>query len=144
MEAARVWTTIGGTITSFSKYIMQTFPAEGMIHKGDRERILSFLVAFPVALKRQLRNERDLRELKSILTSKDLAGLQHADSMPSFCLAVLSGYLLEAKKLEDKFPQTFIVHLIKWIADLAGAADVCDQIKTMPAPYSYITYVIII
>lgn len=140
MEAARVWTNIGGTITSFAQYVVQAFP-EGMLHRGDRERILSFLVAFPVALKRELRRERDLSELKNVLTKKDLAHLQSASSMSGHCLFVLSGYMLKARERESHFPQTFIVHLIRWIADLAGAADVCLQINTMPAPYSYITYV---
>lgn len=110
-----------------------------MIHKGDRERILSFLVAFPVALKRELRCERDLSELKNVLTSRDLAELQGSDSMSSYCLYVLSGYMLRARDRESQFPQTFIMQLIRWIADLAGSADCCMQIKTMPAPYSYVT-----
>lgn len=138
MEAARVWTNISGTITSFAKYVMQAFP-EGMIHEGDRERILSFLVSFPVALKRELRNERDLSELKTILMARDLATLQSAESMSGHCLYILSGYMLKAREKESHFPQTFIVYLIRWIADLAGSADICMQIKTMPAPYSYVT-----
>lgn len=108
MEAVRVWTSLGGTISSFAKYVLQAFP-EGMFHRGDRERILGFLVAFPVALKRELRGERDLRELKNVLTEEDLAKLQNAESMSSFCLYVLSGYVLNAKAEEAKLPQTFIV-----------------------------------
>lgn len=108
MEAVRVWTNIGGTITSFAKYVCQAFDS-GMFHRGDRERILGFLVAFPVVLKRELRNERDLRELKGVLTQDDLAKLQNAASMPSYCLYVLSGYCLEAKTRESELPQTFLV-----------------------------------
>lgn len=140
MEAVRVWTNIGGTITSFAKYVCQAFP-ENMFHPGDRERMLGFLVAFPVTLKRELRGELDLQELKGVLSQGDLAQIQNASSMPSHCLYMLSRYCLHAQSNESKLPQTFLVHLIRWIADLAGAADVCTQIKTMPAPYSYISYV---
>lgn len=108
MEAVRVWTSIAGTITSFTKYVLQAFP-EGTFHRGDRERILAFLVAFPVSLKRELRGERDLRELKSVLSGPDLAKLQNADSMPSYCLYILSAYCLHAKAQESRLPQTFIV-----------------------------------
>lgn len=108
MEASRTWTNISGTITDFSKYIVLGFP-EGIFHKGDRERILSFLVAFPAVLKRELRNERDLRELKSVLADSDLARLQNADSMSSYCLYVLSGYMLKARRREHEFPQSFLV-----------------------------------
>ena len=111
MEAVRVWTNIGGTITSFTQYIVQAFPA-GMFHNGDRERILAFLVAFPVALKRQLRREKDLRELKDVLTRSDLAELQNAPNMPAHCLYMLSAYCMHATKREHKFPQTFIV--VSW------------------------------
>lgn len=103
-----MWTSIGGTITSFAKYVCQAFEA-GMFHRGDRERLLGFLAAFPVALKRELRNERDLRELKGVLTREDLAKLQNAPSMPSYCLYVLSGYCLTAKRSEKELPQTFLV-----------------------------------
>ncbi|CAN8066368.1 unnamed protein product [Agarophyton chilense] len=139
MEAVRVWTGIAGTVTSFTKYVVQAFPP-GTFHRGDQERILGFLVAFAVALKRQLRGERDLRELKGVLIPEDLAELQNAPSMPSHCLYIISAYLLSAQRREDRLPQAFIVHLIRWVADLAGAADTCMQIKTMPAPYSYISH----
>ena len=108
MEAVQTWTNIAGTITSMAKYIVQAFP-RGSLHKGDRERILSFLVAFPVALKRELRDERDLRELKNILSTADLARLQKADSMSSYCLYVLSSYALHFRREEGRLPQTFVV-----------------------------------
>lgn len=108
MEASRTWTTISGTITDFSKYVVLGFP-EGILHKNDRERILSFLVAFPVVLKRELRNERDLRELEKVLSEPDLARIQSAESMSSYCLYVLSGYLLKARRREHEFPQAFLV-----------------------------------
>lgn len=103
-----MWTNMGGTITSFAKYVCQAFEG-GMFHRGDRERMLGFLVAFPVALKRELRNERDLRELKGVLTQEDLAKLQNAPSMSSYCLYVLSGYCLSAQTKESQLPQTFLV-----------------------------------
>lgn len=108
MEATRIWTGIGGTTTSFAKYVVQAFP-KGMFHRGDRERILGFLVAFAISLKRELRGERDLSELKGVLAEEDLSRLQSADSMSSYCLYILSGYMLSVKTKEKHLPQTFIV-----------------------------------
>lgn len=108
MEGIRVWTGIEGTISSFAKYAVQAFQP-GCFHRHDRERILGFLAAFPVALKRELRNERDLRELRNVLSAEDLTRLQNAPSMPSYCLYVLSAYCLEAKRTERKLPQSFLV-----------------------------------
>ncbi len=108
MEGIKIWTSIGGTANSFAKYIVQAFPP-GMFHPGDRERILGHLVAFPVALKRELRDEQDLRELKNVLAPEDLAELQSASSMSSHALYVLSAYMIKAQKKENRFPQTFLV-----------------------------------
>lgn len=110
MEGARIWNTIDGTVTCIAKYIVMAFPA-GVFHPGDRERILGFLVAFPVALKRELRLETDLRELKSVLPAEDLARIQSAPSMSTYTLHVLSSYLLtaKAKAAEKKLPMTLII-----------------------------------
>lgn len=108
MEGLRLWTMIHGTITSTANYVVQAFSRD-CFHIGDRERILGYLVAFAVTLKRELRDERDLRELKCVLTDEDLSRLQNAPVMSSYCLYVLSGYCLEAKQTETQLPQTFIV-----------------------------------
>lgn len=139
MEGMKIWTNVAGTITSTAKYFVQAFKPD-FCHKGDRERLLGWLVAFPVALKRELRGERDLRELKSVLAPEDLAELQNAPNMPSHALYVLSAYIIEARKYERAFPQTFLVHLIRWIADLASAADMCMQIKRTPCAFSYVAH----
>lgn len=139
MEGMRIWTSIAGTCTSTAKYFLQAFPP-GMFHAGDRERMLGWLVAYPVALKRELRDERDLRELRNVLATEDLAELQNAPNMASHTLFVLSAYILRARTGERRFPQTFLVHLIRWIADLASAADMCIQIKRMPCAFSYVAH----
>ncbi len=139
LDGLKIWTQISGTIGSTSKYFLQAFPP-GLFHEGDRERMLGWLVAFPVALKRELREQRDLSELKPILAPEDLSELQNAPNMPSHALYVLSAYIMKARNMERRFPQTFLVHLINWIADLATAADMCMQIKRMPCAFSYTSH----
>lgn len=80
-----------------------------MFHEGDRERMLGWLVAFPATLKRELRGERDLRELKNVLAPEDLVDLQNAPNMASRTLYVLTAYILKAREMEDQFPQSFLV-----------------------------------
>lgn len=139
LDGLKIWTNIAGTIGSTAKYFMQAF-RPGEFHSGDRERMLGWLVAFPVALKRELREERDLSELKAVLAPEDLAELQNAPSMSAHTLFILSAYIIKAKDKENKLPQTFLVHLINWIATLAGCADKCMQIKTMPCAFSYVAH----
>lgn len=66
-------------------------------------------MAFPVALKRELRGERDLRKLKNVLSPEDLAELQNAPKMVSHTLLVLSAYILKAHDIEEDLPKTFLV-----------------------------------
>lgn len=139
LDGLKIWTKIAGTIGSTSKYFLQAFPP-GLFHQGDRERMLGWLVAFPVALKRELRNEKDLRELKHVLAPEDLAELQNAPNMASHTLYVLSAYIMKARTMERRFPQTFLVHLITWIADLAESADICTQIRRTPCAFSYVAH----
>lgn len=131
LDGLKVWTKIAGTVGSISKYFILAFPP-GVFHQGDRERMLGWLVAFPVALKRELREQRDLSELKTILAPEDLSELQHAPEMANHTLYVLSAYIMKARHMERRFPQTFLVHLINWVADLESCADLCMQIKRMP------------
>lgn len=65
----------------------------GLWHPADRERIFSFLAAVPVALKEQLRETRDLTELKGVLSPSDLHDLGRSSDMPRHCMNVLFGYL---------------------------------------------------
>lgn len=76
--------------------MVQMFPHD-FFHEGDRERMLGWLVAFPVVLKRELRDERDLRELKHVLAPEDLVMLRNAPNMGYRCLYIISAYIMMAQ-----------------------------------------------
>lgn len=107
MEGLRLWTKISGTIRITAVNVMQSFPS-GMLHEGDRERLLGFLAAFPFALKGQLREDRNLDELRDVLSQEDISRLQNEASMPAYCVYVITGYFLAAKKFEPQLPEAYI------------------------------------
>eukprot|EP00737_Agarophyton_chilense_P002425 gb/GEZJ01002761.1/.p1 GENE.gb/GEZJ01002761.1/~~gb/GEZJ01002761.1/.p1 ORF type:complete len:1440 (-),score=182.28 gb/GEZJ01002761.1/:2957-7276(-) len=72
----------------------QTLFSEGTIHDGDVTRVLAHVAAIPLVLKSELRNSRDLREVKGLLSFSDIARIQCADSMVSHCVDVIRSYYL--------------------------------------------------
>ncbi|PXF41790.1 hypothetical protein BWQ96_08484 [Gracilariopsis chorda] len=67
---------------------------EGTFHDGDHRRIIAHVAAIPLVLKAELRNSRDIREIKGLLSFEDVARIQCADSMVSHCVDVLRSYFL--------------------------------------------------
>lgn len=65
----------------------------GLWHPNDRDRIFSFLVAFPFSLREELRESRNLSALRDVLSARDLEELGNAPNMPRHCLNVVFEYL---------------------------------------------------
>lgn len=86
----RIWVeSVDGVIGAFCVYVVRSIP-QGFFHKGDRERILGLAAAIAVTLKRQLREEKDLNELRGMLSEADLAEIQSKDDMTGHCIWMLS------------------------------------------------------
>lgn len=97
MEAGNVWgDDLRATCHSLAAqwYLLA---APGTWHKGDHERVLSHLAAIPIALKMELRDKRDIRELKGLLSQQDLGRVLTAESMSSHCLDVIKAYYIAAQ-----------------------------------------------
>jgi hypothetical protein len=131
MEAVRIWNDeISGTIAAFCTYASMAFN-RGLFHERDRERILGLAAAFAVCLKRELRGEKDLRELKSMLSSKDLAEIQATSDMPGHCLYILNTYLVSSCFKDLKLPEPFYTMLMGHLQAMAGQqGKVCRRRST--------------
>jgi ion channel-forming bestrophin family protein len=114
----------------------------GLFHMRDRERIFGLVAAYAVSLKRTLRDERDLRELKSMLSPHDMAGVQAAPDMPAHCLYILNAYIhegmrkMELSHLSGQF-HTMMLLMVKNLASFEGR---CRRIKTYRIAYGYLTH----
>lgn len=82
MEGLRLWTKMSGTIRITTVNVMQSFPSGGL-YDGDRESLLGFIAAFAFALKGQLRDDRNLDELRDVLSQEDISQVQSEASMPA-------------------------------------------------------------
>lgn len=135
-----VWReAISCTVCNFATLSGRIFP-EGLLHEGDRKRLFSFLIAFPVTLKRRLRGERDIGELASVLAQADIEKLQVANNMPRYCLEVLNTYVMEAAKHQDLFPQIFIDRLLGKLRILSMSMNQCERIREYSVNYGYLAH----
>lgn len=110
------------------------------MHEGDRKRLFSFLIAFPVTLKRRLRGERDIGELASVLAQADIEKLQVANNMPRYCLEVLNTYVIHAAQHEAMFPQIFVDRLLSKLRILSMSMNQCERIREYSVNYGYLAH----
>lgn len=75
---------------------LQTLFHNGQIHESDHDRAIAHVVCLPIALKQELRNSRDVREMVGLLSQRDLARLHSAKSMPNYCIDVVRSYVYKA------------------------------------------------
>lgn len=71
-------------------------------HVGDVQRIAAHLTAYPIALKMTLREEKDPKQLSSILHPEDLKDLMSAQSMHGHCLRVVKTYFSLTEDYDKK------------------------------------------
>lgn len=65
----------------------------GVWHENDYERIISYIIAYPIALKMQLRNERDEKQLANILNRFDVQDVISSNHMHLHCSRIIRGYI---------------------------------------------------
>lgn len=106
--------SVGNRLQEIVRHLRQIYPL-GTWHPGDRERIMSHLVAYPIALKMSLRNEREASQLHHILHPDDLNDVLNADSMHLHCSRVVRAYFSASE--EDT---TYSFHHVQSAKNQAG------------------------
>jgi ion channel-forming bestrophin family protein len=81
-----------------------------------------------------------LRELKAMLSERDLADLQAAPNMPGHCLYILYGYVYEGmrKKELSHLPGPVHTMMLSMIQNMAGYQGQCMRIKNFQIAYGYL------
>lgn len=90
--AGQVWTgKLRCSCHALAAQLLSYYP-KNEVHQDDHCRIIGHIAAIPLALKSELRRSRDLRDLKGLLSTSDVARIQYADSMTAHCINVLRSY----------------------------------------------------
>jgi hypothetical protein len=101
LEAATIWgVELKMHVIQFLTQVGTAF-RPGLFHTNDRERIFAITAAFVETLKRDLRDERDLGEVRYMLSKADAENILSADDMPDYCLFLLNAYVLKAASKPD-------------------------------------------
>lgn len=133
----RLWVDIQNNLRIFFMHTAQAFE-RGLFHEKDRERICGLCAAFAVCLKRELREETDLRELKTMLGPSDLAGLQLSQEMSKRCLFLLNSYLVTAAQNKElKLPGPWYAMMMGMLNSLSDMAVNCRRIQQFKFAYGY-------
>lgn len=118
----------------------------GSFHEGDWERFLSFLAALPYATKQHLRSERNIDELRGILSEEDWHALGEAENFPDHCMNVINGYYSVSDTLHPKFKRDADPNLatgIEVFYDLFEyelAVEECDAMRRYPIPHAFTSH----
>lgn len=88
---------VGTHLRQLVRHLRQVYPP-GTWHTDDHERIVAHIVAYPIALKMNLRSERDPSQLDRILYDDDLRDLLNADLMHLHCSRVIRAYFSAAER----------------------------------------------
>lgn len=107
-EAGSVWAdNLRAACHALSVQIINYFP-DGTIHDNDRKRIMGHIAAIPLVFKQELRDSRDIREIKGLVSQEDFARIQTAESMVAYCVDVVRAYFSEficrPERLKKKSP----------------------------------------
>lgn len=94
--------TVGSQLSFLLRKLHQCYPP-GTWHPGDHERIAAHLIAYPIALKMSLRNDRSPEQLRPILHENDIHDLVNADTMHVHCLRVVRAYISAAEDDSAEF-----------------------------------------
>lgn len=89
--ASTAFHNVGMFLSYILRIISYNYPS-GTWHPGDIDRIVRHIIAYPVALKMSLRNEREAGQLEQILHPDDVKDVIAADAMHTHCLRVVRAY----------------------------------------------------
>ena len=105
----------------------------------ERRRAIAFVTAFPIALKLQLRNEKNaIVDLDNILVHQDILNLIKANSMPQFCIDNITFFLMEAAKRKALSEASFAAMENCGLTPMAESMCALDAINSSSVPTTYI------
>lgn len=71
-------------------------------YSGDFKRVFGLLGALPIVLKHQVRDDKNLTELRGLLSRKDLGSIQVSDNMALTVIEMLKAHVVEFSSYPDR------------------------------------------
>lgn len=84
-----------------------SYAPPGACHDGDMNRMIAHIASIPIALKMELRKDRNIGELKGLLSQQDIGRVHCAGNMAQHCLDVVRSYYAVMTNQQDRLQRTF-------------------------------------
>ncbi|CAB9509079.1 UPF0187 protein [Seminavis robusta] len=147
-EGRKMWGRTREVCRDYARLVCNHVDCETEDDLADRRRVVDFLTAYAVSLKLHLRDEkhiaRDLLEEENVITEsltlsfQDVANIQQAAHMPTYCIDILSSYVADQTKKGNLSDYQLGVINTTVLAVLSDALGSCERIKNTPIPLSYV------
>lgn len=94
-EASKIWLSSLKTTCHRIATVWSLKFTPNAHYPGDFKRVYGLLAALPIVLKHQVREDKDLSELRGLLSRKDLGTIQLADNMAFTVIEMLKAHYVE-------------------------------------------------
>ncbi len=135
-EGRRMW---GSIMNSTQNLAIDTIAYIASDHTESfklKQRLFKLLTTFPILVRQNLREQTDFEELKSFLTSSEIAVLEKSFNIPVSLIAMIKKTLYMCLKL-GILHQSHLTILNANLVDLSNSLANCQRIRSTPIPLAY-------
>jgi putative membrane protein len=131
---SRVWEarTLWGTLVNNARSLVRM----GAVFAGPADELARLVTAYVLAIKQNLRNDRDLSEVRPLVTGSLYDELQKAGNPPTVLARALSEWVRRRQR-EGRLDSVAAMAADRVITDLVAAQGGCERIQRTPLPFVY-------
>jgi ion channel-forming bestrophin family protein len=127
-EARTLW----GALVNNSRSVVRI----GAVYAGPADDLARIVAAYVLAIKQTLRDDRDLSELRPLLTGAQFDQLKEARNPPSVVARFMSEWVRRRQK-EGRLDPITAMAMEGVIVELVAAQGGCERIHLTPLPFVY-------
>src|SRR5262245_22283176 len=131
-EGRKLW----GAIVNASRNLMR----EAAAFAGDATELAGLVTAYPLALKQHLRNNKDLEEIRSLVSPAVFQHVSSAGNPPSVLAFYMTKWIhdqMSAGKFDHYTAQMLERHVQGFLDNQGG----CERILRTPIPFAYAVHI---
>jgi putative membrane protein len=131
---SRFWEarTLWGTLVNNARSLVRM----GAVFAGPADELARLVTAYVLAIKQNLRNDRDLSEVRPLVTGSLYDELQKAGNPPTVLARALSEWVRRRQR-EGRLDSVAAMAADRVITDLVAAQGGCERIQRTPLPFVY-------
>jgi putative membrane protein len=131
---SRFWEarTLWGSLVNNARSLVRM----GAVFAGPANELARLVSAYVLAIKQNLRNDRDLSEVRPLVTGSLYDDLHKAGNPPSVLARAMSEWVRRRQR-EGRLDSVAAMAMDRVITDLVAAQGGCERIQRTPLPFVY-------